>query len=69
MTKEIKTAIDDKITTLGFYGCLDFLIKTQINVYATDNINENNYRSITRSELAAENWADLNELFLNWQLI
>lgn len=68
MTKEIKMAIDDKITVLGFYGCLDFLIKTQINVYATDNINENNYRSIIRSELAAENWTDLNELFLNWQL-
>lgn len=68
MTKEIKAAIDDKITTLGFYGCLDFLIKTQIDVYATANINENNYRRVIRSELAAENWDDLNELFLNWKL-
>ena len=66
MNNTIKIAIDNKITELGFTGCLDFLIKTMLNPYASDKLNKDNYRRIIRSELAAENWDDLNELFLNW---
>ena len=66
MTNEIKKAIDNKITELGFIGCLNFLIETQLNPYVTLNLTETNYRRIIRSELAAENWSDLNELSLNW---
>ncbi len=66
MTNEMKKAIDSKITELGFNGCLNFLAETQLNPDATLILNEANYRRIIRSELAAENWADLNELFLNW---
>ena len=66
MTHEIKKAIDNKITELGFNGCLNFLTATQLNPYATLKLTEANYRRIIRSELAAENWADLTDLFLNW---
>lgn len=68
MTNEIKKAIDNKITKLGFNGCLNFLIETQLNPNATLKLTETNYRRIIRSELVAEKWSDLNKLFLNWQV-
>ena len=66
MTTAVKTAIDSKITALGFAGCLNFLIETQLNPAATTALTEANYRRVIRGELAAENWNDLNDLFLNW---
>ena len=68
MTTTIKTAIDNKINQLGFSGCLNFLAETQLNPCATLVLNNTNYRRVIRSELAAENWDDLTQLFLNWEV-
>lgn len=66
MTNSIKIAIDNKITELGYTGCKNFFIET--NIYATlGGLFEKDYRRAIRSELAAENWDDLTELFLNWK--
>lgn len=67
MTNTIKTAIDNKITELGYYGCRDFFIQT--NIYATmGRFLEKDYRRAVRSLLAGENWDDLTQLFLDWKV-
>lgn len=65
MTATIKTAIDSKITALGRKGCKNFIMETG---YYTEvgGLFEKDYRRAVRSVLAAENWEDLTELFLNW---
>ena len=65
MTATIKTAIDSKITALGNKGCKNFIMETG---YYTEvgGLFEKDYRRAVRSVLAAENWEDLTELFLNW---
>lgn len=66
MTATIKTAIDNKINQLGKSGCKDFFIQT--GIYATlGGLFEKDYRRAVRSELAAENWDDLTQLFLGWE--
>ena len=67
MTIETKIAIDNKITELGFKGCLDFFIKTQLDPFVTAKLTSLNFRHITRSHLAGNDWDDLTELFLNWK--
>lgn len=67
MTLETKIAIDNKITELGKSGCLDFLYKTNINPAANWSDCRNIRRAI-RSELAAEDWDGLTNLFLGWKI-
>lgn len=65
MTIEIAKAIDNKITELGNEGCRKFLWWTNLNPAADWATCKNMHRAI-RSELAAEDWDDLNELFLTF---
>lgn len=65
MTATTKTAIDNKITALGRNGCKRFLMET--GYYAEiGGLFERDFRRAIRSVLAAENWADLTDLFLGW---
>ena len=67
MTNTIKTDIDNKITELGYAGCKNFFMET--NIYATlGGLFEKDYRRAVRSELAAENWDGLTQLFLDWKV-
>ena len=66
MTTTIKTAIDSKINSLGRKGCKNFLMETGYYV-EVGGLFEKDYRRAVRSVLAAENWQDLNQLFLGWQ--
>lgn len=66
MTTTIKTAIDSKINSLGRKGCKNFLMETGYYV-EVGGLFEKDYRRAVRSVLAAENWEDLNQLFLGWQ--
>lgn len=62
MTATVKTAIDNKINQLGERKCRKFLEAVEPTMaYAKD------YRRAVRSELAAENWEDLTNLFLSWK--
>lgn len=65
MTATVKSAIDNKITELGREGCKRFLMETN-QYWEVSGLFHKDYRRAIRSLLAAENWDDLNDLFLNW---
>lgn len=67
MTLTARTAIDNKITELGKEGCINFLQETE-RYPDIDWNNCKDIRRIIRGELAAEDWDEYTNLFLNWQI-